>query len=216
MMKTAVIFDLDGTLLDSLRDLWSAVNYALRTHGFPERTLEQIRRDVGNGAVNLIRCSLPEGTSEETLEAVLNTYRPYYQEHCREATCAYEGVTEALRALAEKYPVAIVSNKPDAAAKKLCADYFPCVYTMGQIEGCPRKPAGDMVLRTMAHLGVEKAVYVGDTEVDVLTARNAGIPCVSVLWGFRTRQQLEAAGGDRFCEMTCDLAEKVEETILGQ
>ena len=216
MEKTAVIFDLDGTLLDSLEDLLDATNYALALHGYPLRTLEQHRQALGNGARTLIRRSLPEGTPEEAQEQVFATYKPYYRDHCRIKTRPYDGVLQALAEIAGRHPVAIVSNKPDDAAKKLCAGYFPGVYTLGQTENCPRKPAADMVLRTMAHLGVEKAVYVGDTEVDVQTARNAGIPCLSVLWGFRTREQLEQAGADHFCLSTRSMARDLEELIHGK
>ena len=213
---TGIIFDLDGTLLDTLEDLLDATNYALRAHGFPERTLPELRRFVGNGALNQIRLSVPEGTDPETVQRVLDTYRPYYAEHCRIKTKPYEGIPEALAALSEKYPIAIVSNKPDMAVKPLCAQYFPGIYSLGETAGVPRKPAADMVYKAMAAIGVEKCVYVGDSEVDMLTAKNAGFPCVSVLWGFRDREDIEAAGGMHVCEITKQLAEKIEEVINGQ
>lgn len=209
---TGILFDLDGTLLDTLEDLLDATNYAMRVHGFPERTLPELRRFVGNGAENQIRLS-SGGADPETVQKILATYKPYYTEHCQIKTRPYEGVLEALAVLKEKYPIAIVSNKPDAAVKALCADYFPGVYALGEAADCPRKPAADMVYKAMAAIGVEKCVYVGDSEVDVLTAKNAGMPCVSVLWGFRDKEDMEAVGGDIFCERTEELVGILEETI---
>ena len=213
---TGVIFDLDGTLLDTLEDLLDATNYALRTHGFPERTLAELRRFVGNGALNQIRLSVPQGTEGQTVQQVLDTYRPYYARHCQIKTKPYEGIPQALKALSERYPIAIVSNKPDMAVKPLCQRYFPGIYALGEAAGVPRKPAADMVYKAMAAIGVEKCVYVGDSEVDVLTAKNAGVPCVSVRWGFRDREDMEAAGGAHFCETAGQLVQRIEEAINGQ
>ena len=204
-MKTGILFDLDGTLLNTLEDLLDATNHALRTHGYPERTLPELRRFVGNGAENQIRLSLPAGSTPEEVQRVLATYKPYYTAHCQIKTRPYDGILEALSKLGEKYPLAIVSNKPDAAVKALCADYFPGIYALGETTGCPRKPAADMVFKAMKAIGAEKCIYVGDSEVDGLTAKNAGVPCVSVLWGFRDREDMEKAGGQIFCEKTEDL-----------
>ena len=211
---TGILFDLDGTLLNTLEDLLDATNYALRTHGYAERTLPELRRFVGNGAANQIRLSLPQGSSAEEAEVVLSTYKPYYTAHCQIKTAPYPGVMEALAVLKEKYPIAIVSNKPDAAVKALCADFFPEIYALGETPDCPRKPAADMVYKAMAAIGADRCVYVGDSEVDVITAANASVPCVSVLWGFRDREDMEAAGGSIFCHKTEDLAACIEETIL--
>ena len=123
---------------------------------------------------------------------------------------------EELKKLQENYPVAIVSNKPDSAVKALCADYFPGMYALGERTDCPRKPAADMVFAAMRELGIDRCIYVGDTEVDVLTAKNAGMPCLCVLWGFRDKEELEAAGGIHFCEATELLQDKIEEIIPGQ
>ena len=210
-MKTGIIFDLDGTLLDTLEDLLDATNYALGQFGFPGRTLPELRKFVGNGAQNQIRLSLPEETDSEWVSRVLAVYKPYYTAHCQVKTVPYEGILPQLTLLAGKYPLAIVSNKPDLAVKALCAEYFPGIFALGEAPECPRKPAPDMVYRAMAQIGVETCVYVGDSEVDVLTARNAGIPCLSVLWGFRDKGDLEKAGADHFCEKTSDLAEKIEQ-----
>ena len=123
---------------------------------------------------------------------------------------------EALAAVGEKYPMAVVSNKPDSAVKALCAQYFPNLYARGESVDCPRKPAPDMVLKAMQEIGVTRCIYVGDSEVDVLTAQNAGVPCLSVLWGFRDREEIEEAGGTYFCEKTAELVEKLEELCNGK
>lgn len=215
---TGVIFDLDGTLLDTLEDLLDATNYALTTCGYPKRTLAQLRRFVGNGAYNQIRLSLPEGTAEEEIQRVLAVYKPYYTAHCQNKTRPYTGIPEALAQLGEKYPLAIVSNKPDTAVKPLCAQYFPGIYALGETVDCPRKPAPDMVYRAMEAIGADKCIYVGDSEVDILTAKNAGVPCLSVLWGFRDRCDLLDTGGENvcFCETTDRLPERIEELTHGQ
>ena len=198
-MKTAVIFDLDGTLLDTLEDLLDASNHALTECGFPKRTLPELRAVVGNGAANQIRKLLPEGTGEDTVQQVLKTYLPYYAAHCRGKTAPYRGIPEALRRLRQEYALAIVSNKPDRAVKELCADFFPGLYALGETPDCPRKPAPDMLHKAMKHLGAERAVYVGDSEVDIATAANGGVPCVSVTWGFREEEQLLSAGAGILC-----------------
>ena len=202
-MKTGILFDLDGTLLDTLDDLMDSVNHVLRQLGYPERSREEVRRFVGNGARRLMEQAVPACGDGET---ALRLFQRYYAAHCQIKTRPYDGILEALRTLGEAYPIAIVSNKPDGAVKALCAQYFPGIYARGESADCPRKPAPDMVHKAMESLGVERCVYVGDSEVDVLTAKNAGVPCVSVLWGFRDRQELEAAGGTHFCETPDDLA----------
>lgn len=213
---TGILFDLDGTLLDTLEDLTAATNYALCAFGYPKRTLEQVRRAVGNGAANQIRRSLPEGTPEETVQQVLAVYKPYYTAHCQEKTAPYPGILPVLEELQKRYPVAIVSNKPDAAVKALCRQYFPGIYALGETPERPRKPAADMILRGMEAIGADCCIYVGDSEVDVLTAKNAGMPCLCVLWGFRDRAVLTDAGGIHFCEETTQLTKKIEELIHGK
>ena len=215
-MRTGILFDLDGTLLDTLEDLLDATNYALRCHGFPERSLPELRRFVGNGAYNQMRLSAPEDTEPEELRRLLDTYKPYYTANCRRKTRPYVGIGDMLAAVQEKYPVAIVSNKPDAAVKRLCADYFPGIYALGEAPDCSRKPAPEMVRKAMAAIGAENCIYVGDSEVDVLTAKNAGVPCLCVLWGFRDKEDVTAAGGMHFCEEPRHLAEKIEELIHGK
>ena len=212
-MKTGILWDLDGTLLDTLEDLADAVNFALQQFGYPERSIEEIRCFVGNGARRLIERSVPAGGDAD---AVFDTFRAYYDTHCRIKTRPYDGIMEALQKLGEKYPMAVVSNKPDSAVKPLCAEYFPGLYARGESTDCPRKPAPDMVFKAMEAIGVESCIYVGDSEVDVLTGRNAGVPCLSVLWGFRDRAEIMDAGGSHFCEDTAKLVEKLEELINGQ
>ena len=212
---TGILFDLDGTLLNTLEDLTDATNYALRQFDYPERTLEQVRRAIGNGAANQIRKSLPDGTAEEMVQQVLDVYKPYYTSHCQIKTRPYEGILEALEEL-KQYPVAIVSNKPDAAVKALCADYFPGIYALGETPDCPRKPVADMVYKGMKVIGVDHCIYVGDSEVDVLTAKNAGMPCLCALWGFRDKEDMTAVGAAHFCENPKQLVKKIEELIHGK
>ena len=208
-----LLFDLDGTLLNTLEDLKDATNYALRLYGFPEKTLEEIRKVVGNGALNQIRKSLPEETGEETVQTVLKTYKAYYDTHCQIKTAPYTGVLSALEALRKDYPLAIVSNKPDTAVKTLCAQYFGDTYALGESPDCPRKPAADMVNKGMHAIGADQCIYIGDSEVDILTAQNAGVPCLSVLWGFRDRKMLEENGGTCFCERPEQLPQVIREMI---
>ena len=212
-MKTGILFDLDGTLLATLEDLHDSTNHVLRELGYPERTLDEVRRFVGNGARRLIDQAVPEGVDAQ---AAFDAFQNWYPSHCQIKTRAYEGIPEALEILKAKYPIAIVSNKPDKAVKVLCADYFPGIYAIGESTDCPRKPAPDMVYKAMRELGVEKCIYVGDSEVDVLTAQNAGVPCLSVLWGFRDKADMEEVGGTHFCDDTGKLVEKLEEMIHGQ
>ena len=209
-MKVGILFDLDGTLLDTLDDLLDGVNHTLREFGYPERTREEVRQFVGNGALRLMQQAVPSGA--DAAEAY-GAFQAYYSTHCQIKTRPYDGIPETLAKLGEKYPVAIVSNKPDSAVKPLCSQYFPGVYARGESADCPRKPAPDMVCKAMEAIGVEKCIYVGDSEVDVLTAKNAGFPCVSVLWGFRDRKDMEAAGGSVFCETPDKLADIIEEIL---
>lgn len=206
-MSVGILFDLDGTLLDTLEDLWNATNHTLRQYGCPERTKEEVRRFVGNGARELIRLALPGSANDPDVDEVLASYQTHYRKVCDEgATRPYEGVAEALEQVKREYPVAIVSNKPDAAVKKLCRGFFGQVYALGETEDCPRKPAPDMVFKAMKELGVDTCVYVGDSEVDVATAKNAGVPCLCVLWGFRDEEDLKKAGAEHFCSDPKDLA----------
>lgn len=215
-MNIGVIFDLDGTLLDTLEDLKDAVNYALSQFGCPSRTAREVCSFVGNGAANLIRRSLPGNADDPDPQQVLEVYQTYYNAHCQVKTAPYPGVLEALETLKQKYPVAIVSNKPDEAVKPLCKLHFGDIYARGESTDCPRKPAPDMVLQTMEALGMDSCIYVGDSEVDVRTAKNAAVPCLSVTWGFRTEQQLEEVGAEYFCNEASRLPQIIEEIINGK
>ena len=209
-MKTGILFDLDGTLLDTLQDLTDATNHTLAHFGCPPRTLDEVRRFVGNGARQLIRLALPGTENDPDVEEVLAYYQTYYAAHSQIKTSPYKGILAALEQLGKKYPIAIVSNKPDVAVKLLCKEYFGDVFALGETDDCPRKPAPDMLYKGMAAIGVDSCIYVGDSEVDVLTAKNAGLKCLSVLWGFRDKACLEEAGAQYFCDVPADLPQMLE------
>lgn len=201
----AVIFDMDGTLLNTLDDLADAVNYALRRMGMPERTLEEVRYFVGNGVRRLMELSVPDGFDNPAFEETFAVFKEYYGEHCNDKTRAYDGVVELLRELRDEgYALAIVSNKLDSAVKELSEIYFQGIVkvAIGEREGVAKKPAPDTVYAALKELRMpaERAVYVGDSDVDVMTAKNSGLPCISVLWGFRDRKFLEENGGVTFAE----------------
>ena len=198
-MKIGILFDLDGTLLNSLGDITAAINETLRHYGCPEHTMEAVRGFIGNGAEQLVRLALPGKVTDPSVEEALATYQECYAKHLRGDTRPYDGVTEALAELEKDFPLAIVSNKPDRAVKPLCAEYFPGIFALGEQDGCPRKPAPDMLVTAMQAIGVEKCIYVGDSDVDVVTANNAGVPCLSVLWGYRDRACMEELDGKYFC-----------------
>ncbi len=210
-MYRAVIFDLDGTLLNTLDDLAASTNAALRQFGYPERTVEEVRRFVGNGVRLLMVRALPQGEETPRFEEILAYFRQHYAAHCREATAPYPGIPALLARLRERgVRVAVVSNKFDAAVKELCHAYFggEVEVAVGESPAVAKKPAPDAVLAAMRELGVSPAdaVYVGDSEVDVETARRAGLPCISVLWGFRDRAELVAHGATHFAPDTAALA----------
>ena len=209
-MKTGILFDLDGTLLNTLEDLLDATNYALDVCGYPPRTLSELRRFVGNGAENQIRRSLPQGAAPEEVQRVLAVYKPYYTAHCQVKTRPYDGIPQALALLQKKSPVAIVSNKPDGAVKELAARFFPGIPAFGEA-GLPRKPAPDMVYHALDVLGADRAnaAYIGDSEVDVATAKNAGLELIAVSWGFRSRAHLVQSGAVTIVDSVAELREKV-------
>lgn len=210
-MKVGILFDLDGTLLNTLDDLYTSTNHVLKELGYPQRTREEVRRFVGNGARRLMEQAIPEGAD---VDGALEAFLTYYNAVCNDGTtCPYPGISEALKKLGEKYPLAVVSNKPDPAVKALCAQYFPGVAALGVTEQIPRKPAPEMVYKTFEVLGVDTCVYVGDSDVDVLTAKNAKVPCLSVLWGFRDKEEIEAVGGKVFCTDPEDMPAILEDMI---
>ena len=191
------IFDLDGTLLDTLTDLAASTNYALRTHGMPEHTIDEVRRFVGNGVRKLMERAVPDGTDNPLFVEAFATFRQHYMEHSLDTTRPYEGVPEMLAALKAKgCHLAVVSNKMMAATQELCRHFFPETIEVAigenEAEDIRKKPAPDTVIAALRQLGVgeEGAVYVGDSDVDIDTARNSNLPCISVLWGFRDRDFL--------------------------
>ena len=187
---TAAVFDLDGTLLNTLEDLYLATNQALERHGLPLRTREEVRMFVGNGVEMLIRRAVPAGTCEDTVASVLADFKAIYATICEDHTAPYEGILNLLTALREQgIRVAVVSNKFDAATKQLCQTYFGELVeiAVGERAGIRKKPCPDTVFEALSILGVATgdAVYIGDSDVDIETARAAGMPCLSVTWGLR-------------------------------
>lgn len=216
-MTKAVIFDLDGTLLDTLEDLYLSVNAALRAYGFPEKTREDVRRSVGNGVRRLMRRSVPEGEDNPRFEDCFLAFQKHYAAHLNDHTEPYDGVAELLKILADQgYLMAIVSNKSDQAVKELNRNVFGSLIpvAIGESEGVRRKPEPDTVYEAVRELGVSKedCIYVGDSEVDIQTAKNAGIPCISVSWGFRDREILEDLGAENIV----DTAGKLLDIILNE
>lgn len=204
MKYTAIFFDMDGTVLDTLGDLHAATNAALRHFGRPERSVDEVRRFVGNGSRRLLEQAMPDADARAIDEA-LAWYKPWYDAHSAVLTRPYSGILPLLERLrAAGLRLAVVSNKPDATVRALTARFFPGLFDLAlgedEAQGLRRKPWPDMLDAAAARMGLDKSLclYVGDSEVDLLTARNAALPCVSVLWGFRDRATLEAAGAARF------------------
>lgn len=212
-----VIFDLDGTLLDTLQDLADSANYALNLRGLPTRTLDEVRSFVGNGVGTLIHLALPEGTDPDTETRCLADFRAHYTLNMAHKTAPYAGILDLLDALrADGIRLAVVSNKFDSAVKGLCEDYFGdrIQAAAGESAGVARKPAPDTVFHVLEVLGADaaRAVYVGDSDIDIDTARNAGLPCLSVSWGFRDAAFLTAHGAQRIV----DTPEELKDLLLGR
>ena len=212
MKYSTYIFDLDGTLLDTLGDLAASVNYALRTHAMPEHTIDDVRLFVGNGVRKLMERAIPDGGSNPDFEATFATFRQYYMAHSLDTTKPYDGIPETLEALKAKgCHLAVVSNKMMAATQELCRHFFPDTIEVAigenEAEGIRKKPAPDTVIAALRQLGVgqEGAVYVGDSDVDIESARNSGLPCISVLWGFRDRDFLLQHGAKTFISAPSEL-----------
>lgn len=211
-MYKAIIWDLDGTLLNTLTDLHSAVNAALAECRLPARTVEEVRRFVGNGIPNLIARAVPAGTDKETETSVLASFLSYYTEHMNDHTAPYEGILPLLDDLREKgVRMAVVSNKADYATAELTRLHFGdrLDAAIGAREGVPKKPAPDSVFTALDALGVQaaEAVYIGDSEVDVETGRNAGMDVIAVSWGFRAVATLRDAGATVICGTVAELAD---------
>ena len=206
------IFDLDGTLLDTLGDLAASVNYALRSVGLPEHSIDDVRRFVGNGVRLLMVRAIEGGDSNPRFEEAYATFRSHYMEHGLDTTQPYPGIMELLKELkARGKKIAVVSNKFYDATQELVKHFFGeyVSVAIGERENIRKKPAPDTVLEAMRRLGVDKegAVYIGDSDVDFNTAKNVGIPCVSVLWGFRDREFLESIGATTFITQPSQMLE---------
>ena len=207
------IFDLDGTLLSTLNDLAASTNYALRWARMPERTIEEIRMFVGNGVKLLMERAIPNGINNPKFEETYAKFREHYLEHNLDTTSPYDGVPELLCELKRRgKKLAIVSNKFYAATQDLAKHFFPDTIevAIGERETIRKKPAPDTVLEALRQLGASKegAVYIGDSDVDIMTAKNSGLPCISVLWGFRDKDFLIQHGGTIFVNKPSDILGK--------
>ena len=214
MSYKAVLFDMDGTVMNTIDDLHDSVNASLRYFGLTEITLGDTMRFIGNGARRLIEQAVPSDSSEELTEQVLMYYVNYYQGHCLIKTSPYAGITELMERLKKAgLRNVIVSNKPDAATNEIAERFFCGLteFAVGEKEGLRRKPWPDMVDAAVERLGLSKrdCVLVGDSEVDIATAKNADIDCISVLWGFRDKEQLTEAGASMFAETPEELGDLV-------
>lgn len=190
---------MDGTILDTLDDLAGSLNAALERNGLPRRTRGEVRRFVGNGIRKLVERGVPAGADLSVIEKVYANFTENYHVHCADRTRPYDGIPELISSLKRNgYKTAVVSNKADYAVQALCARYFDGLFDLavGEREGIRRKPAPDAIVRVLKTLGCDpgKAVYVGDSEVDIETARSAAVPCISVAWGFRNRAALLKSG----------------------
>lgn len=210
-----VIFDMDGTVLNTLEDLTDAVNHVFSKFNLPPRTKDEYRKYFGNGIGYAMRCAAPEGTPDELFDKMIPVFREYYDKHCLDKTRPYGGILELMRSLKDKgYKMAIVSNKIDSAVKELNDRFFSDYVSVaiGEKAKVRRKPAPDTVIAALKELRSERseAVYIGDSEVDLQTARNAGLPCIAVLWGFRDRDHLTENGAVTFAENPADVLSVLE------
>ena len=209
-MNKMVIFDLDGTLLDTLDDLCNSVNYSLRTNNFPERSLAEVRTFVGNGIRLLIERSVPEGTSKELIDKTFECFKTYYAVHCNDKTKTYPGVMDMLKELKENgYKIAVLSNKAQYAVTKLCDIYFNNLLddAVGARENVAKKPSPDAlyICAENNNINLNNVIYVGDSDVDVATANNAGVKGIAVTWGFRSRELLIKCGAENLADNTDEL-----------
>lgn len=207
-----IVFDMDGTLLDSLTDLHNSLNYCFDKVGFPRRTYYEVRSFVGNGIRKLIERAVPVGTREDKIDEIFVMFKEHYMAHCADFTAPYKGIMEMLDRLKKQgYRMAIVSNKADAAVKVLTEEFFGDYIdvAVGDMEGKRKKPAPDLVWLAMEQIGASKdnTVYVGDSEVDFETAVNSELKCISVLWGFRDKAFLEEKGAYCFANKPMEIVE---------
>ena len=214
-MINTVVFDMDGTVLNTLDDLTDAVNYVFSKFDLPPRGQEEYRWFFGNGIGYAMKCAAPEGTPDSLFDEMIPVFREHYDKHCLDKTRPYEGILELMNALKDKgYKMAIVSNKIDSAVKELNERFFSeyVSVAIGEKPGIKRKPAADTVLAALDELGAlrDEAVYIGDSEVDLQTARNSGLPCIAVLWGFRDKDHLIENGATTFANTPKDVISILE------
>lgn len=217
MRYKLAIFDMDGTILDTLEDLAGSLNAALEMSGYPKRTIDEVRRFVGNGIRKLVERGVPQGTELPAIDKVFEDFKAHYKLHCTDTTKPYEGILHMLEHLKESgCKIAVVSNKADFAVQELCEQYFPGLFdeAVGERQGIQKKPAPDSVNAILARLGIERkeAVYVGDSEVDIATAKNAKMDSIIVEWGFREAAYLREQGASCIVSQV----EEVEAIILGE
>lgn len=211
MKYKLAIFDLDGTILDTLEDLKNSVNFALQQNNMPARNIDEVRKFVGNGIRKLIERAVPEGTSADAQEQVFQTFNEYYAIHCADSTKPYIGIVNMLQELKKcGVKCAVVSNKSDYAVQPLCQHYYPGIFdiAVGVKEGIRPKPNPDAVLSVMQQFGVSQkdTIYIGDSDVDIKTAENANVAAIAVLWGFRAKEVLLEAGATKFAANADELA----------
>lgn len=210
MKYNTYIFDLDGTILDTLDDLSNAVNFAMRSKGYPERTVDEVRNFIGNGIRVLIKRAVPQDTGDEDYEQALELFTKYYLEHIADYTKPYDGIVDVINSLRKSgCKVAVVSNKAHFAAQAVVKDFFGDIFdtVVGKKDEFPSKPEPDSLLYTIKSLGAdkEKCIYIGDSDVDVLTAHNAGLPCIGVTWGNRDEDVLVKSGAEYIARTPSDI-----------
>ncbi len=207
---TTIIFDMDGTVLNTLDDLTDSVNYVFSKFGLPTRSRDEYRQFFGNGIGYAMKCAAPEGTPDSLIEEMIPVFKEYYDIHCLDKTGPYEGIIDLMKELRNSgCKMAIVSNKIDSAVKELNERFFSeyVSVAIGERPGVNRKPAPDMVSAALSELGSspDEAVYIGDSEVDLMTAKNSNLPCIAVLWGFRGKEFLIKNGASAFAKTPEDI-----------
>nr|QGT49770.1 phosphoglycolate phosphatase [uncultured Candidatus Melainabacteria bacterium] len=220
MDKKIIIFDLDGTLLNTLEDLKDSTNFALKTFNYPTRNIEDIRQFVGNGVAKLIERAIPQGKDNPDFEKCLETFKKHYSKNMYNKTAPYPQILETLETLKQKgYKTAVVSNKFDMAVKELCKKYFPNLidFAAGENEACGirKKPAPDTIIKTLEEFNLQnnEAIYVGDSDVDIMTAKNSDMPCISVTWGFRDKEFLSNHNAEIIINSPIEIIEILENKI---
>lgn len=210
MRYKLAVFDMDGTILNTLEDLADSTNYALKTNGLPERTIDEVRRFVGNGIRLLIERAVPKDSDVELTDKVFDTFKEYYKMHCAVKTKPYDGIKDVLSELRKAGCLtAVVSNKADFAVQDLCRDYFEGLFdiAVGERDGIKKKPAPDSVFEVLSKLNIDKAdaVYIGDSDVDFDTSVNAKMDVIMVGWGFRDEEFLRERGAERIIKQPSEI-----------